>query len=138
MCLGWVHIPRTFETAFPVRRTSVLSQSEDKIEPSYYATPRLRIYDQSAASHGLLRRQEGGDKMSQDGLWQKVGTKCLNQAIAVLDHTVTPTEEMANLVQTLVSVAIAIDQLNLQWAAQNRYGAAVYQDPASARTRAKN
>ena len=64
--------------------------------------------------------------MSQDDLWQKVWTKCLNQAIAVLDHTVTPTEEMANLVQTLVSVAISIDQRNLQWAAQNRYGAAVY------------
>lgn len=76
--------------------------------------------------------------MSQDDLWQKVGTKCLNQAIAVLDHTVTPTEEMANLVQKLVSVAIAIDQLNLQWAARTRCGAAVFRDPASALTKAKN
>lgn len=44
--------------------------------------------------------------MSQDDLWLKIGNKCLSQAIAVLDHSVTPTEEMANLVQTLVSVAI--------------------------------
>ena len=76
--------------------------------------------------------------MSQDDLWLKIGNKCLSQAIAVLEHSVTPTEGMANLVQKLVSVAIAIDQLNRQWAAQTRYGAAVYQDPASARTRAKN
>lgn len=87
---------------------------------------------------GLPAGRKGANKMSQDDLWLKIGNKCLSHAMAVLNNSVTPTEEMANLVQKLVSVAIAIDQLNLQWAAQNRYGAAVYQDPASARTRAKN
>lgn len=76
--------------------------------------------------------------MIQSNLWEKVGNRCLQRANSELENMEHLTEDGVGLVQKLVSIAIAIDQLNLQWAVQNRYGAAAYRGPVSVRTKGEN
>lgn len=49
-----------------------------------------------------------------------------------------PTAETVEIVKDLVQTAIAIDGLNLQWAQQNRYGAAVFQGRPFSQQEVKN
>ena len=52
--------------------------------------------------------------MIQSNLWEKVGNRCLQRANSELENMEHLTEDGVGLVQKLVSIAIAIDQLNLQ------------------------
>lgn len=63
-----------------------------------------------------------------ENLWEQVGNECLIQAIKLLKENTAPTAGTAETVKTLVDTAISIDMLNLRWAAQNRYGAAVFRN----------
>ncbi len=55
-------------------------------------------------------------------------SRCLDQALAVLETETTLTVAAARVVERLACVAIAIEQLNLRQAERNRYGAAVFRD----------
>lgn len=62
-------------------------------------------------------------KNEVQSLWEIVGNECLSNASKILkDNELT--EQTVEMVERLVSIAIAIDNLNLCWEAQNRYGAA--------------
>lgn len=76
--------------------------------------------------------------MGRTDLWVNVGNQCLQLASAKLENMDQLTDENVGLVQKLVSIAIAIDQLNLQWAAQTRFGGAVFRGPALEPTREGN
>lgn len=69
--------------------------------------------------------------METKNLWEEAGNKCLTQAIALLESKDIPDADIVDLVQKLVSAAIAIDTLNLQWEQQTRFGAAVFRDRLS-------
>ena len=76
--------------------------------------------------------------MGRTDLWENVGNQCLQLASAKLENMDQLTDENVGLVQKLVSIAITIDQLNLQWAAQTRFGGAVFRGPALESTREGN
>lgn len=57
-------------------------------------------------------------------LWEQIGNLCLDKALRALQNPTTPTAATVEAVKGLVKVAIAIDTINLRWAAQNRFGAA--------------
>ena len=71
--------------------------------------------------------------MGEKNLWEEIGNRCLKQAIFLMDQEESPTIETVETVKSLVSIAIAVDDLNLRWAAQTRYGEAVLKDPVSLR-----
>lgn len=60
----------------------------------------------------------------KEDLQLQVGNLCLEKAKKLLEKDTVPAEETVETVGKLVDVAIALDELNLRWAAQNRYGAA--------------
>lgn len=62
----------------------------------------------------------------EQNLWEEIGNECLRKAQAMLHGSEIPSAETAAAIRSLVEAAIAIDQLNLQWAMQTRSGAAVY------------
>ena len=76
--------------------------------------------------------------MSQEDLWTKIGTQCLNIAAAELEKMENPTDKSIDRVQRLIAIAISIDELNLRWEAQTRSGAAVFRGPVSVQTKAGN
>lgn len=76
--------------------------------------------------------------MKENSLWEQVGNRCLELAKQELNKETVPTGATVETVGRLVGIAISIDDLNLRWAEQNRYGAAAYQDQASGRLKAKN
>lgn len=55
-----------------------------------------------------------------ENLWETVGNGCLKKANELLKVETAPTLEIVGAVKQLVDVAIAIDELNLRWAQQNR------------------
>lgn len=59
-------------------------------------------------------------------LWEETGNKCLFHALALLGSKNVPDADIIDLVQKLVSTAIAIDKLNLQWEQQTRFGVAAF------------
>ena len=59
-------------------------------------------------------------------LWEELGNLCLELAKKELGQGISPTAGSLETVERLVRVAIAIDELNLRWAAQTRCGAAVF------------
>ena len=73
-----------------------------------------------------------------DNLWDQVGTQCLRIAKEELDKKTTPTEATVEMVERLVGIAISIDNLNLRWAQQNRFGAAAFADRPFSPQEAKN
>ncbi len=66
-----------------------------------------------------------------ENTWEQVGNKCLNLANSLLDSETVPTAATVETVGKLVSIAIAIDTLNLQWAVKTRYGERASAGPAS-------
>lgn len=60
-----------------------------------------------------------GEKIN---LWEDVGNKCLERAKELLNDKKSLTEENSKIIYNLVSSAMAIDSLNLQWEMRNRYG----------------
>lgn len=70
--------------------------------------------------------------------WEQVGNKCLNLARNLLEIEAAPTAATVEAVERLVSIAIAIDKLNLQWAEQNRYGEQVFRGRPSSRRATEN
>ena len=70
----------------------------------------------------------------EKNLWEEIGNTCLNRATNLLKLETVPSAETAETVKNLVETAIAIDMLNLHWAEQNRYGAAVFAGRPSSRT----
>ena len=73
-----------------------------------------------------------------DDLWAQVGNKCLELAKIELNKKTTPTVETVEVVEHLVGIAISIDNLNLHWVQQTRYGAAVFSDQPFSPQEAKN
>lgn len=73
-----------------------------------------------------------------DNLWEQVGNQCLTMAKKELDKKTTPTETTVEMVERLVGIAISIDNLNLRWAQQNRFGAAAFADRPFSPQEAKN
>lgn len=69
--------------------------------------------------------------METKNLWDKTGDKCLTHALALLESNDVPGSDVIDLVQKLVSIAIAIDTLNLQWEQQIRFGAAAFRGRTS-------
>lgn len=67
-------------------------------------------------------------KEQSTDLWTLVGNKCLESAMALLNEPTASTAATAEAVKNLVDAAVAIDMLNLHWAHQNRFGAAVFRD----------
>lgn len=55
-------------------------------------------------------------------------SRCLDQALAVLETETTLTVAAVRVVERLTCIAIVIEQLDLRRAEQNRYGAAVFRD----------
>lgn len=64
--------------------------------------------------------------VEESSLWEQVGNRCLELAKQALNKETAPTEATVETVERLVGIAISIDDLNLRWAKQNRYGAAAY------------
>ena len=62
----------------------------------------------------------------ETNLWEKLGNRCLELAIAELDKETVPIPAEMETVERLVRIAISLDEPNLQWANQSRYGAAVF------------
>ncbi len=71
-------------------------------------------------------------------LWTEVGNMCLSRAKELLADKNVSAAATAEAVKILVETAISIDTLNLLWAEQNRYGAAVFRAPPSSPPKAKN
>jgi len=71
-------------------------------------------------------------------LWEAVGNGCLKKADALLSKETIPTAATVEMVSKLTSIAIAIDDLNLRWAAQSRSCAAVFPGRLSEQREAKN
>ena len=67
----------------------------------------------------------------QNNLWEQVGNRSLMCALELLGKDAATTTATVETVQKLVHIAIEIDLLNLRWAEQSRYGAAVLRDRAS-------
>lgn len=63
-------------------------------------------------------------QMEQNNLWEQVGNRCLELAKAELKKETATTGTTVETVERLVRIAISIDKLNLQWAAQTQSGAA--------------
>lgn len=61
--------------------------------------------------------------MEQNSLWAQVGNRCLELAKQELGKETAPTAATVETVERLVKIAISIDDLNLRWTMQNRYGA---------------
>ena len=59
-------------------------------------------------------------------LWEKVGNGCLQKANELLKSENIPTAGTVEMIYRLVSTAIAIDILNLQWASRSQSGEQVY------------
>lgn len=64
--------------------------------------------------------------MEQNSLWEQVGNRCLELARQELNKETAPTAATVETAERLVRIAIAIDDLNLRWATQTRYGAAAF------------
>lgn len=63
----------------------------------------------------------------ENSFWYKVGNKCLEHAQSLFERETVPTAAAVETVKELVNIAIAIDVLNLRWAAEkNQFGAAAY------------
>lgn len=58
--------------------------------------------------------------------WEEIGNRCLELAMSKLNEETVPTMAVVETVEHLVSIAIEIDKVNLRWAYQSRYGAAVF------------
>lgn len=67
-----------------------------------------------------------------NNLWEQAQSKCLVKATELLDGEVT--KEKAEMATGLISAAVSIEALNLQWAAQSRYGEQVFRGRPSSRT----
>ncbi len=63
----------------------------------------------------------------EENAWMAVGNKCLDKALHLLDRETISTVGTVEAVKGLVEIAIKIDKLNLLWAQQSQYGAAVFQ-----------
>ena len=74
----------------------------------------------------------------QRSLWEQVGNGCLELAKQELDRETAPAEVRAVAADRLVRIAISIDDLNLRWTMQTRYGAAGSWGLASGRPEAKS
>ncbi len=53
-------------------------------------------------------------------VWEAIGNQCLTYALALLKDEEKSVTETIDTVQKLVSTAIAIDTLNLQWATRSQ------------------
>lgn len=60
---------------------------------------------------------------NHSNLWEQIGNQCLALAQKELDQGISPSADSLETVERLIRIAIAIDELNLQWAVQTRYGA---------------
>jgi hypothetical protein len=63
----------------------------------------------------------------EENLWETVGNECLKKAKELLKVETAPTLETVGAVKQFVNIAIAIDELNLRWAEQNRSFSAEHQ-----------
>lgn len=77
-------------------------------------------------------------KKEQVNLLEKVGNKCLEQALMLLNEKTALNADKIKAVSDLVGIAISIDALNLRWAEQNRYGGAVFQGQLLEQTTEEN
>lgn len=69
----------------------------------------------------------------KENLWEKVGNRCLEHALKLLESETAPTIEAAGAIRTLVETAIDIDELNLRQSDQSRFYASVCQGQFSLR-----
>lgn len=76
--------------------------------------------------------------MKEFDLWESVGNGCLKKADSLLEKETIPTATTVEMVSNLVSIAIAIDSLNLRWTEQTRSCAAAFRGLASEQREAKN
>ena len=77
-------------------------------------------------------------KLDTEDLWSSVANGCLILAGSMLEKETAPTMAVVETVERLVSIAIEIDKVNLRWAYQSRYGAAVFRGSPLARPATKN
>lgn len=56
----------------------------------------------------------------RNDLWEQIITKCLSQALSLLESTTAPTAATVETVKRLVDIAIAVDTLNFHWFVQNQ------------------
>lgn len=71
--------------------------------------------------------------MEKNSLWEQVENRCLELAKQALNKENASTAVTVETVEQLIGIAIAIDDLNFRWTAQNRYGAAGSLGQASGR-----
>lgn len=55
------------------------------------------------------------EEKEQANLWEKVGNKCLEHALELLDAGTILDDDKTRAVGKLVEIAISIDMLNLHW-----------------------
>lgn len=67
-------------------------------------------------------------------LWIDVANRCLERAKELLEKETAPTCEEIGAATSLINAAVSMDQMDLQWEAQNRSGAALWTGRASRRT----
>ncbi len=63
-------------------------------------------------------------------LWKKVGNKCLERALELLDEETALDDDKTGAIDKLTGIAISIDILNLRREEQNRYAGAVFRGQA--------
>lgn len=73
-----------------------------------------------------------------ENLWEQVGNACLNRANEILKTKTVLSSKQVRTVKELVDIAINIDSLNLHWAGQNRFDAAVVRGSLSLQPKVKN
>lgn len=76
--------------------------------------------------------------MKDDRCWAEISALCLSKAQEALEKETVPTAETVETVKQLIGIAIAIDDLNLRWAEQNRFYAAGHSGRSSGPLSAKN
>lgn len=64
--------------------------------------------------------------MENKELWDKVAKMCLRRVITILEKEATPTSENFEAAEKYIAIAEKSEGINLHWAAQSRYGAAVF------------
>lgn len=77
-------------------------------------------------------------KKEQESLWEQVGNRCLERALALLNEETALDMNNIRAAKELVKIAVSIDLLNLRWTEQSRYGEAVFQGQILGQTAEEN
>lgn len=75
---------------------------------------------------------------TMESMWDKIGNKCLELALGLLEEEQEPTKDTAETVRHLVETAVSIDSLNLRWEEKRRSGAVVFPDRHTSLRAAEN